>query len=122
MRNFITNGLDWFQRQRVLHTTHEILIGYQQNSAVPILATVSSDDAESTQNRVTLQKQMFHFIVERADLIKYDIKLHRGVKIWYLDDEYELTFHGKDLYEYNDPNRNDVVLKAVLIKDDEGFS
>ena len=122
MNNMMSKGLLWFQQQREAHCTHEILIGFTKNTAAPINATVSSDDAVSTQNRVILQKQIFHFVVRRCDLERYDIKLQRGLKIWYLDDEYELAYESKDVYEYNDPDRNDLVLKAVLVRDNEGLS
>lgn len=122
MSNFISDGLSWFQEQRETHCAQEILIGFTRETAAPINATVTSDDALSTQNRVTLQKQHFRFVVRRCDLERYDIKLHRGLKIWYLQDVYELAYDPKDLYEYNDPNRLDVILKAVLIYDDESLS
>ena len=61
-------------------------------------------------------------MVRRCDLERYDVKLQRGLKIWYLDDEYELAYENKDIYEYNDPDRNDLILKAVLIRDNEGLS
>lgn len=122
MSDFITDGLSWFQEQRELHTTQEILIGFTKATAAAINATVTSDDAQSTQNRLTLQKQIFHFVVRRCDLERYSVKLQRGLKIWYLDDEYELAYESKDLYEYNDPNRNDIVLKTVLVRDNEGLT
>lgn len=121
MTNFMSNGLSWFQTMREAHCTQEILIGSSKNTAAPINATPSSDDGQSTQNRVNLQKQIFHFVVRRSDLERYDVKLRRGLKIWYKDDTYELTYEAKDMYEYNDPDRNDVVLKAVLVADDEGI-
>ena len=122
MSNFISQGLSWFQQQRESHCTHEILIGYSVATAAPINATVTSDDGQSTQNRVTLQKQIFHFVVRRCDLERHNIKLHRGLKIWYLNDVYELSYESKDIYEYNDPDRLDIVLKTVLISDNEGLS
>ena len=120
--NMMSKGLSWFQKQREAHCTHEILIGFIKNTAAAINATVSSDDGTSTQNRLTLQAQMFHFVVRRCDLESYDVKLQRGLKIWYLDDEYELSYESKDLYEYNDPDRNDLILKAVLVRDNESLS
>lgn len=87
-----------------------------------MLATVTSDNAESTQNRLTVQKQIFHFVVRRYDLAQANITLHRGLKIWYLYDTYELVYEGKDIYEYNDPDRNDIILKAVLVTDAEKLS
>ena len=115
----MSDGLSWFQEQRQLHCTHEILIGFAKATAAPINATVTSDDGQSTQNRLTLQKQMFHFVVRRCDLERYNVKIQRGLKVWYLDDEYELAYESKDLYEYNDPDRLDIVLKAVLVDDNE---
>jgi len=120
--NFISKGLAWFQEQRHAHCAHEILIGFSKAAASPIWATVSSDDAQSTQNRVTVQRITFNFVVRRCDLEKYDIKIHRGLKIWYLDDVYEVVYDNKDAYEYNDPDRNDVILKTVLIQDDESLA
>lgn len=119
MTNFISDGLSWFQEQRQLHCTHEIQIGFTKATAAPINATVTSDDGQSTQNRLTLQKQIFHFVVRRCDLERHNIKLQRGLKVWYLNDEYELAYESKDVYEYNDPDRLDIVLKTVLVNDDE---
>lgn len=119
MTNFISDGLSWFQEQRQLHCTHEIQIGFTKGTAAPINATVTSDDGQSTQNRLTLQKQIFHFVVRRCDLERHSIKLQRGLKVWYLNDEYELAYESKDVYEYNDPDRLDIVLKTVLVNDDE---
>ena len=115
--NFISNGLTWFQTQRQLHCTEDILVGFTRLDAVAIKATATSDDAQSTQNHLTLQKQIFHFVVRRSDLVDNSIKLQRGLKIWYKFDEYELTYESKDMYEYNDPSRLDIVLKAVLVDD-----
>ena len=122
MTNFISNGLAWFQEQRQTHCTEEVFIGYVRETASALQATISSDDGQSTQNQVTLQKQIFHFIVRRTDLINRNIKLHRGVKIWRGDETYELSYESKDIFEYNDPNRLDVVLKAVLIDDGNELS
>lgn len=121
MTNFISDGLSWFQTMREAHCTQEILIGFTKATAAAINATPSSDDAQSTQNRVTVQKQIFHFVVRRSDLERFDVKLQRGLKVWYRDDTYELAYEAKDMYEYNDPDRNDVVLKTVLIEDNEGI-
>ena len=115
--SFISNGLAWFQTQRQLHCTEDILIGFTRLDAVTIKATATSDDAQSTQNHLTLQKQIFHFVVRRSDLVDNSIKLQRGLKIWYKFDEYELTYESKDMYEYNDPSRLDIVLKTVLVDD-----
>ena len=117
MPNFISNGLTWFQTQRQLHCTEDILIGFTRLGAVEIKATVTSDDAQSTQNHLTLQKQIFHFVVRRSDLVANSIKLQRGLKIWYKFDEYELTYESKDMYEYNDTSRLDIILKAILVDD-----
>ena len=122
MTNFISNGLAWFQEQRQTHCTEEVFIGYVRETASALQATISSDDGQSTQNQVTLQKQIFHFIVRRTDLINRNIKLHRGVKIWRGDETYELSYESKDIFEYNDPERLDVVLKAVLIDDGNELS
>ncbi len=122
MTNFISNGLAWFQEQRQTHCTEEVFIGYVRETASALQATISSDDGQSTQNQVSLQKQIFHFIVRRTDLINRNIKLHRGVKIWRGDETYELSYESKDIFEYNDPNRLDVVLKAVLIADGNELS
>ena len=122
MTNFISNGLAWFQEQRQTHCTEEVFIGYVRETASALQATISSDDGQSTQNQVTLQKQVFHFIVRRTDLINRNIKLHRGVKIWRGDETYELSYESKDIFEYNDPERLDVVLKAVLIDDGNELS
>ena len=122
MTNFISNGLAWFQEQRQTHCTEEVFIGYVRETASALQATISSDDGQSTQNQVTLQKQIFHFIVRRNDLINRNIKLHRGVKIWRGDETYELSYESKDIFEYNDPERLDVVLKAVLIDDGNELS
>lgn len=122
MTNFISTGLAWFQEQRQTHCTEEVFIGYVRETASALQATISSDDGQSTQNQVTLQKQIFHFIVRRTDLINRNIKLHRGVKIWRGDETYELSYESKDIFEYNDPNRLDVVLKAVLIDDGNELS
>ncbi len=122
MTNFISTGLAWFQEQRQAHCTEEVFIGYVRETASALQATISSDDGQSTQNQVTLQKQIFHFIVRRTDLINRNIKLHRGVKIWRGDETYELSYESKDIFEYNDPNRLDVVLKAVLIDDGNELS
>ena len=119
--SFISKGLTWFQEQRQTHCTEDILIGYVKASAVALKATKTSDDGQSTQNHLTLQKQIFHFVVRRSDLIDNNIKLHRGLKIWHEDDEYELSYESKDLYEYNDPLKLDVVLKTVLVTDVEGL-
>lgn len=119
--SFISKGLTWFQKQRQTHCTEDILIGYVKASAVALKATKTSDDGQSTQNHLTLQKQIFHFVVRRSDLIDNNIKLHRGLKIWHEDDEYELSYESKDLYEYNDPLKLDVVLKTVLVTDVEGL-
>lgn len=65
--SFITKGLTWFQNQRHEHCTVEIEIGLSAPFQT-ILATISQDDdAASTQNRLTQQKQIFHFIVRRVD-------------------------------------------------------
>jgi len=117
MANFMQQGLTWFQTQRQLHCTEDILIGFTKLTAQTIKATASSDDAQSTQNHVTIQKQIFHFVVRRSDLVSKSIKLQRGLKIWYKHDEYELTYESKDMYEYNDPTRLDIILKAVLVDD-----
>ena len=122
MTNFISTGLAWFQEQRQTHCTEEVFIGYVRETASALQATISSDDGQSTQNQVTLQKQVFHFIVRRTDLINRNIKLHRGVKIWRGDETYELSYESKDIFEYNDPERLDVVLKAVLIDDGNELS
>ena len=122
MTNFISNGLAWFQEQRQTHCTEEVFIGYVRETASALQATISSDDGQSTQNQVSLQKQIFHFIVRRTDLINRNIKLHRGVKIWRGDETYELSYESKDIFEYNDPERLDVVLKAVLIDDGNELS
>ena len=122
MTNFISNGLAWFQEQRQTHCTEEVFIGYVRETASALQATISSDDGQSTQNQVTLQKQIFHFIVRRTDLINRNIKLHRGVKIWRGDETYELSYESKDIFEYNDPERLDVVLKAILIDDGNELS
>ena len=119
--SFISKGLTWFQEQRQTHCTEDILIGYVKASAVALKATKTSDDGQSTQNHLTLQKQIFHFVVRRSDLTDNNIKLHRGSKIWHEDDEYELSYESKDLYEYNDPLKLDVVLKTVLVTDVEGL-
>lgn len=118
---FISKGLTWFQEQRQTHCTEDILIGYVKAEAAALKATKTSDDGQSTQNHLTLQKQIFHFVVRRSDLIDNNIKLHRGLKIWHEDDEYELSYESKDLYEYNDPLKLDVVLKTVLVTDVEGL-
>ena len=122
MTNFISTGLTWFQEQRQTHCTEEVFIGYVRETASALQATISSDDGQSTQNQVSLQKQIFHFIVRRTDLINRNIKLHRGVKIWRGDETYELSYESKDIFEYNDPERLDVVLKAVLIDDGNELS
>ena len=122
MTNFISTGLAWFQEQRQTHCTEEVFIGYVRETASALQATISSDDGQSTQNQVSLQKQIFHFIVRRTDLINRNIKLHRGVKIWRGDETYELSYESKDIFEYNDPERLDVVLKAVLIDDGNELS
>lgn len=119
--SFISKGLTWFQEQRQAHCTEDILIGYIKADAVALKATKTSDDGQSTQNHLTLQKQIFHFVVRRSDLIDNNIKLHRGLRIWHEDDEYELSYESKDLYEYNDPLKLDVVLKTVLVTDVEGL-
>jgi len=119
--SFISKGLTWFQEQRQTHCTEDILIGYVKASAVALKATKTSDDGQSTQNHLTLQKQIFHFVVRRSDLIDNNIKIHRGLKIWHNDDEYELSYESKDIYEYNDPLKLDVVLKTVLVTDVEGL-
>ena len=119
--SFISKGLTWFQEQRQAHCTEDILIGYVKSDAVALKATKTSDDGQSTQNHLTLQKQIFHFVVRRSDLIDNNIKLHRGLRIWHEDDEYELSYESKDLYEYNDPLKLDVVLKTVLVTDVEGL-
>lgn len=119
--SFISKGLTWFQEQRQAHCTEDILIGYVKADAVALKATKTSDDGQSTQNHLTLQKQIFHFVVRRSDLIDNNIKLHRGLRIWHEDDEYELSYESKDLYEYNDPLKLDVVLKTVLVTDVEGL-
>lgn len=117
MGNFIAEGLTWFQQQRQLHCTDDILIGLTIDTAVTIKATVVADDADSTQNRMVLQGQKFHFVVRRSDLVANNIKLQRGLRIWHSDDMYELAYDQKDVYEYNDPQKNDVVLKTVLVTD-----
>ena len=122
MPNFISTGLAWFHEHRQAHCTEEVFIGYVRETASALQATISSDDGQSTQNQVTLQKQIFHFIVRRTDLINRNIKLHRGVKIWRDDETYELSYESKDIFEYNDPERLDVVLKAVLIDDGNELS
>lgn len=115
--NFINDGLAWFQEQRQTHCTIEVSIGLTVETAVAMQATKVSDDGQSTQNRVTIQKQIFHFVVRRSDLINANIKLQRGLKIWEGTDVYELAYESKDIYEYNDPARLDIVLKTVLIDD-----
>lgn len=122
MSDMISKGLTWFQNMRQLHCSQEILIGFDVGTATPIRATVSSDEATSTQNRITLQKVTFHFVVRRIDLEENSIKLHRGLKIWYKGDTYEVAFEHKDIYEYNDPNRLDIILKTVLTKDSNGLT
>jgi len=119
--SFISKGLTWFQEQRQTHCTEDILIGYVKANAVALKATKTADDGQSTQNQLTLQKQIFHFVVRRSDLIDNNIKIHRGLKIWHNDDEYELSYESKDIYEYNDPLKLDVVLKTVLVTDVEGL-
>lgn len=120
--DMLSDGLSWFQEMRHTTCSQEIQIGFTLATASPISATVSSDDSSTTQNRVTLQKQIFHFVVRRCDLERYNIKLQRGLKIWYKDDTYELSYDAKDVYEYNDPNRLDLILKAVLVRDYDGLS
>lgn len=117
MNDFITDGLAWLQQMREQHCSAEIAVGLTLGSAASLLATVSQDSVSTTMNGLTLQKITFIFVVAREDLQARNIKLQRGLKIWYKDDEYELSYDGQDIYEYNDPNRNDVVLKAVLVKD-----
>lgn len=119
---FLSDGLTWFQEQRHRHASSEISIGYVKKTAHPILATVSKQDATSTVNRLTVQRQVFHFVVRRCDLEKHKIKIHRGLKIWYLDDEYELVYDGNQISEYNDPDRLDIILRAVLVRDNESVS
>lgn len=118
MPSFIDKGLTWFQKERQLHCTEDVLIGTTLGTAIPLKATKTSDDGQSTQNHLTLQKQIFHFVVRRSDLVANNIKLHRGIKIWHDDDQYELSYESKDIYEYNDPLKLDIVLKAVLVDDD----
>lgn len=120
--DFISEGLSWFQDMRHTCCTQEILIGLTLATAKPIQATPSSDDASTTHNRLSLQKINFNFVVRRVDLESNEIKLQRGLKIWYRDDEYELSYDAKDIYEYNDTNRLDIVLKTVLVGDNNGLS
>lgn len=120
--SFLSRGLRWLQEQRQLHATHEIAIGSTYVSAAKINATVSQDEGDSTQDTVTLHKQIFTFVVRRCDLEVKNIRIQRGLKIWYLDDVYEITYKGRTMYEYNDPDRNDVVIYAVLVEDQDAVS
>lgn len=120
--SFLSRGLRWAQDQRHKHTTHEIVIGQSYATGAKIDATVSQDDGESTQETLTLHKQIFNFVVRRCDLEVKNIRIQRGLKIWYLDDVYEVTYKGRTMYEYNDPDRNDVVIYAVLVEDEDVIS
>jgi hypothetical protein len=120
--SFLSSGLAWLQAQREEQTTHEISIGPVLATAAKLRATVSHAEAESVGNTGTLHQQFFHFIVRRCDLEKFNIRIQRGLRIWYLDDVYEAAYKGKALYEYNDPDRNDIIIYAILVDDDDNVS
>lgn len=122
MPNFMSRGLNWLQDQRHKHMAEEIRIGFTLPGSFPLLATIVEQEVESSSEVVRQQAQIFRFIVRREDLEKHNIKLHRGMKIWYLDDTYEIGFDRNQLYEYNDPNRNDVIIKASLVNDNESIT
>jgi hypothetical protein len=120
--SFLSNGLNWLQDVRHTHCTETIRLGLSYDGSKELAATISQDEANSTQDRVTLQKQVFHFIVRRSDLINSGVKLQRGVKIWYNSNVFELAYEGRKLFEYNDPMRNDLILRAVLVQEEDGLS
>ncbi len=121
--SFITKGLTWFQNQRHTHCTVEVEIGLTDDTLQPINATISQDhDNSSTQNRLIQQKQVFHFIVKRSDLVSLGIKLQRGLKIRYSGDLYEVLYDNKSMAEYNDPHKLDMILKAVITEETDGLS
>lgn len=114
--NFLQQGLEWFQEQRIQHTTVSVKVGKTTEAeAVTLNATITKSDASSVNRGVTLHNQYFHFIFKTTDL--KDISIDRSLKIWYNGDTYKVTEEGRVLEEYNDPLQKDRIVTTVLVND-----
>lgn len=114
--NFLQQGLEWFQEQRIQHTTVTVKVGKTtEAAAVELCATITKSDANSVTRGVTLHNQYFHFIFKTTDL--KNISVDRNLKIWYNGDIYKVTEEGRTLEEYNDPLQQDRIITTVLTHD-----
>ncbi|GIW60306.1 MAG: hypothetical protein KatS3mg087_1372 [Patescibacteria group bacterium] len=109
------SGLKWLQEQRHKHMSVLVKLGTSLSTAVDLQATISFEEASSTASQITQQKQIHHFIFRTSDLKANNIKLHRGLKIWYDDREFETVYERNRLFEFNDPLGLDVIIKAVPV-------
>lgn len=119
--NFIQDGLAWFQNQRHEHTTQEVLVGLTEESAVPLKATVAGSSSQSSMDQVALEGKHFRFVFRRCDLYNANVKIQRGLKIWYKNNEFNVAFDKKMTDDYNDPMLLDITLRAVLWKEYRGI-
>ena len=115
MTDYLQWGLNFLQETRHQHMTQEVLIGFSEEEAVPLQATLSETDTLSITRQVGLHSQYFDFIFRKSDLVEEGIEIQRGLRIWYNDLVYEIAFQGRLLFYYNDPMELDVVIQTVKI-------
>lgn len=120
--NFIESGLSWFQKQRHAYTSSDVFIGFTESERVLLKATVTGSNTQSSMDQVTVQSQHWRFVFRRCDLVNNSIKIQRGLKIWFKDNEFTVAFDGKLLHSYNDPQLLDVTFRATLSKEANGIT
>ena len=115
MSDHFEAALEWFQEFRHEQLTQEVRIGYTEEAARLLFATVPSNETNTTQDGLNQSIQFFKFIFRRCDLVDKQIKINRGLKIWWNKSEYTIALADRKLlYYYNDTLKNDVVIQTVL--------
>lgn len=114
MTEFMEWGLDWLQEVKSEELDVEVKIGTALETAVPILATPVASDANSTSNQLQVHMQYRGFVVQRSELVSKNIKIYKGLSIFWDGKQFDIITDGKVIHYDNDNHDRSVVINTVL--------
>ena len=118
MPNFLQKAALWTSNYREAHASDTIVwTDVTHPSGVSMPATISSDTAETNPNGVKIQTKHVHFIIKASRIKANSIVPIRGATITWRNREFEVAFDKGNVWEWNDPQQYDIIVKTVYKRD-----